>query len=342
MDSKSTHHDKKHRYVITLAGGGGKRLWPLSRTDQPKQLLPLYGSVTLLEKTIERMQVFAPRERQYLVTIEAYVHDIQRLIADRIGTIIPEPVGRNTAPAIALSCLEIIKHDSEAVVIIVPADHVIHDEEKFATALELACGYAHAYDKLVLLGVKPDRAATEYGYIETLASATHKVLPVIRFHEKPTAHVADWYYHNENMLWNSGIICAKASVLLDEITLHAPEIIAGIGQYETLQPSSIDYAVLEKSERVAVVSADFGWSDVGSLSSFMAAYADKNQPTKSINVLAAADNRSIAKKPVVFAGVTNVCIIETDDLIFVVDTQQMHRSAEIAEYLAAQGFREYT
>lgn len=332
-----------HRYVVTLAGGGGKRLWPLSRISQPKQFLHVQGSVTLLEKTIERMHHFAPQERQYVVTTQAYAHDICQLVAEHVGTIITEPVARNTAPAILLSCLEIIKRDPQAVVMIVPADHVIYDEEKFNQAVEAASAYAEQHDTIVLVGIKPDRAATEYGYLEVIPeTAQDAIVPVVRFHEKPTAQVAQWYYQNESMYWNAGIICAKAAVLIDEITIHAPEFVAGVTQYETLPSASIDYAVLEKSDNIAMVRADFGWSDVGSLASFMAAYAEKNKTEKIINLLGAADNRAFSKKPIIFAGVTNLCIIETNDMILVVDTQQMHRSAEIAECLKAQGFKEYT
>lgn len=332
---------QSNRYVVTLAGGGGKRLWPLSRIGQPKQLVPFYGSMTLLEKTVERMRPFAPQERQYVVTTQTYAQNIQQLVGHMIGRIIIEPIARNTAPAITLSCLEILAEDQDAVVIFVPADHVIHDQEKFAQAIEAACLYAQEHDQIVLLGIKPHRAATEYGYIE-MHQPLEMISPVERFHEKPTADVAQWYFHNETMLWNSGIICARAAVLLREIQTYAPELIQNIEAYEALPSCSIDYAVLEKSKNSAVVRAEFDWSDIGSLATFVAEYAETNKAGQSIDVLGAAENRSIAKKTVIFAGVEHICLIETEDMIFVVDTRQMHRSAEIAEYLSAQGFREYT
>lgn len=332
---------QSNRFVVTLAGGGGKRLWPLSRIDHPKQLLPFYGSMTLLEKTLERMQQFAPQERQYVVTTQTYAQNIQQLVGDKIGHTIIEPVARNTAPAITLSCLEIMKHDPDALIIFVPADHVIHDQEKFTQAIEVACAYAQKHDELVLLGIKPHRAATEYGYIE-IKQTSEQVNPVERFHEKPTADVAQWYFQNETMLWNSGIICVRAAVLLREIETYAPELIQNIAAYESLPSCSIDYAVLEKTKHIAVVSAEFDWSDIGSLATFIAAYAETNKSGQSIDVLGARENRSIAQKTVIFAGVEHICLIETEDIIFVVDARQMHRSAEISEYLSARGFREYT
>jgi mannose-1-phosphate guanylyltransferase len=333
----NTHHN---RYVVILAGGGGKRLWPLSRIHQPKQLLPFYGSMTLLEKTVERMEACAPKERRFVVTTAAYEHAIQKLVGNAIQNVIVEPVAKNTAPALVLSALEIAKIDPHALLICVPADHVIHNQEKFTQAIEAACSYAENHDELVLLGIKPDRPATEYGYLE-VAPSNSSIHQVTRFHEKPTADVAQWYFQNEAMLWNSGIICVRASVLLQEIQTYIPELLAGIQTYDTLSSCSIDYALLEKTPHIAVVPADFGWSDIGSLSTFIAAYASKNQPTKSIDAPGAGDNQAIAKKTVVFAGVEQVCIIETDDMIFVTDARQLHRSAEIAEYLSHQGYQEY-
>lgn len=335
-----------HRYVITLAGGSGKRLWPLSRVHQPKQLLPFYGATTLLEKTIERMQSFAPREQQFVVTTQQYAHSIKQLLRNSIGKFVIEPLSRNTAPAILLSCLEIAKHDPEAVVICAPADHVIGDQNMFSTAITSACEYAQQQDVLVLLGVKPQYAATEYGYIEIGSqhnlSTPSQIFPVEKFHEKPSVEVAQWYAQSDTMLWNSGIICARVSVLLQEFSLHAPELLAGIDNYEKLPSCSIDYTILEKSSNIAVIRGDFSWSDVGSLTTFIAARDHENKIENSIALLGADDNKAYTQKMVIFAGVKNLCVIETNDVLFITHHDTTHRSAEIAEYLAEKGFQEYT
>lgn len=333
-----------HRYIVTLAGGGGKRLWPLSRVHQPKQLLPFYGTTTLLEKTIERMQDFAPVERQWVVTTQQYASTIQTLLAGRIGKYVIEPLARNTAPAVLLSCLEISKIDPEAIAVFVPADHVIGDQNLFEDAINAACAYAEQYDHLVLLGIKPLYAATEYGYIELglPASNASSIFSVARFHEKPSSEVAQWYYQHDTMLWNSGIICARVSVLLREFYEHAPSLPAAIDRYEQLSSCSIDYTILEKSNNIAVVRCHFAWSDVGNLATFIAARSYDYQKDQHVALFDASHNKAHTKKMVVFAGVENLCIIETDDVIFVAHQDAIHRSAEIAEYLSEKGFQKYT
>lgn len=327
-------------YTVVLAGGSGKRLWPLSRTHLPKQLLPLTGSVTLLEKTLERVSLLVPRERCWLVTTALYLNPLRALVGDRVGNLLVEPCARNTAPAMLLSCNELAQRDPHAVVMFMPADHVIHDYEKFKQTVARAAQYAQTHDEIVLMGIPPKYAATEYGYIETGALGDDGVFHVERFHEKPSQEVADWYSTMSSMLWNSGIICARVSVFLQEFAAHAPELVASLGAYEALPAVSIDYAVLEKSLRVAVIKADFGWSDVGTLETFIAA-ARCSQQQQGLELLGAQNNLVYAPKPVVLVGVEDLCVIDTGDFVCIMPREATTRSHEIAETLKNMGHKDY-
>lgn len=331
-----------HIYTVMLAGGSGKRLWPLSRAHLPKQLLPLTGTVTLLENTLERMAALVPRERQWLITTQTYAAALQALVGERIGRLLVEPCGRNTAPAMLLSCLEIAKLDPDAVVVFMPADHVIDNHEKFTETLLRAQEYAVAHNQIILVGMQPTYAAAEYGYIETGAILDKAVFHVERFHEKPSQEIADWYVTMNTMLWNSGIVCARVSTLLKEFAEHAPELVEQVGQYEAMPCVSIDYAVLEKSAHVAVIKGEFGWSDVGTLETYIAAAQESKAQKKGLELLGAQNNLVHAAKPVLLVGVENLCVIDTGDFLCVMPREMSVRSHEVAETLKKMGHKEYT
>lgn len=329
-------------FVIILAGGSGKRLWPLSRMQMPKQLLPLYGSKTLLEKTIERMEKLVPAAQHVVVTTQQYQEKVTEALSSFVGRIVVEPAARNTAPALLLSTLQIMEKNPHALIVMVPADHVIEQEEQFVAALHNAIDAAEACKKLVLVGVRAQYPATVYGYLEIESLPDTKLLwySVKKFHEKPAKEKATEYFQNNAMLWNCGIVCAPAQVIVDEFRTHAPEYLAGIASYETLPSQSFDYAVLEKSSQVMAVKGDFDWSDVGGLEHFIAAYRVMHEK-REITLGNAHDNIVFSQKLVVLNGVEDLCIIETDDVLFISKRSDTAQVGSIVDALQKMGLKEY-
>ncbi len=345
-----------HRYVMILAGGSGKRLWPISRQDLPKQLLPVDGSQTLLEKTIDRMERIVPRERQLVITSAPYEALVREMLSTDTVTVLAEPEARNTAAAVMLGCAYLKKHDPRAVVVIVPADHMIADEVQFAHVISKAVAQAQKEQKIVLVGVKPEYPATGYGYIEVahekIDNYAGGYYAVKRFHEKPSLDVACFYAYSDNMLWNCGIICAPLSVLLAESERYMPYITDTLmsdsgdqdtfaERYAQLPSVSIDYALLEKTDRRSVVAGDFGWSDVGSLEAFIGACRPPDHQ-KILSFFDASHNSAYSNKLVIFSGVNDICVVDTGDMLLVTRRDLMDRSSEIAQQMLAKGFVEYT
>lgn len=273
------------RHVVILAGGWGERLWPLSTRQRPKQLLPLVGDRALVRQTFDRVRTLVSTETALVMT-GATLRD---LMADELPEIphervIGEPVGRNTAPAIALAAKLIVREDPDGVMIVLPADHVVTDEAAFASSLKLASEAARAERALVTLGIRPTRPETEYGYILTgPPSSLPGVHRVERFVEKPDAGTAAAYLEDGRFVWNSGMFVWRADRFLEETERHLPEVwkaLAGIESapgdpvfaealatyYEHCPSVSVDYGVMEAADNVLVVPSSFGWDDVGAWS----------------------------------------------------------------------------
>ncbi|NOQ29763.1 MAG: mannose-1-phosphate guanylyltransferase/mannose-6-phosphate isomerase [Helicobacteraceae bacterium] len=257
---------------IILCGGSGTRLWPISRTLMPKQFVKLFEDKSLFQLTVERnskvcdSQFIVSNSEQYFLALD----QLEELEKTNNNYLL-EPVGRNTAPAIALACLAL---DSEEIVLVTPSDHLIKDEVEYAKVLTQAKELAEK-NNLVTFGIKPTFAETGFGYIEA------KGLEVKAFHEKPDLQIAQKYVDAGNYYWNSGMFCFKAGVFLDELKKYSPETYENsLKAYESankqdiirvkyedmsnIPENSIDYAVMEQSKKVKVVPADIEWSDVGS------------------------------------------------------------------------------
>ena len=272
---------------VILSGGSGSRLWPLSREGYPKQFWPLLGgdARTMLQETASRAvgPGFAP---PVVVCNEAH----RFLVAEQLreariegARILLEPAARNSAPAIAAAALLLRQADPESVLWLLAADHVIADVPALLQALEPAVAAARA-GRIVTFGMRPDKAETGYGYIETGADlpGPSRVHAVARFIEKPDAATAERLVSGGRHLWNSGMFVATAATLLDELSRHAPEVVQAVeramaaakrdldfirlgeAEFAAAPAISIDYAVMEKTERAAVVPASIGWSDIGS------------------------------------------------------------------------------
>jgi mannose-1-phosphate guanylyltransferase/mannose-6-phosphate isomerase len=369
-------------HAVILAGGSGSRLWPLSRQHLPKQFLALDGDSTLLQTTIDRLSPTIEAQNVLIVTQEAHAK------GEAYHALLPyqslyEPVGRNTAPAIALAAAYLMKEGADPVMVVLPADHIIKDEACFREHLDIAIQAAQS-GKLVTFGIQPTRPDTGFGYIKTKeaglrtegrglsggAATQHSalstqncVLDVDRFTEKPDLPTAEKFLEEGNYYWNSGMFVWRASVILAEMQRYLPavhqiaqtilaESRAGstfqqaVEKHFAAMPSiSIDYGVLEKSDRVSLIPCDIGWNDVGSWQAVHDISAkDENGNTLQGNVIAVDCKNSLirAEKRLVAAiGVEDLCVIETADAILISKSDQTQRVREVVDALHEKGATEH-
>jgi mannose-1-phosphate guanylyltransferase len=312
-------------YPVILAGGRGTRFWPLSRKRRAKQLLALDGKQTMIQQTVARLSSLSPSKSFWIITNADLYREITRQLP-RLNKkqILAEPAGRNTAPAIGLASFILMRTNPDAVIGLFPSDHVIADEKKYREALQKGIAIAAAGENIVVLGIRPTRAETGYGYIETnmnlvgpgALAGTGRVadpagaLPVRRFTEKPDARHAEEFIKSGNYFWNSGMFLWSARTLANALTEHLPKtaallekIAASFGTpkfastfarlYPKCENISIDYAVLEprsaKGERASNIfclPADFGWNDLGSWNALHEHRVGKQHPVNG-NLIAA-------------------------------------------------------
>jgi mannose-1-phosphate guanylyltransferase len=268
------------RHAIILAGGSGERFWPVSREDRPKQFLPLAGPASLLRATYLRVQGVIPPGRIWVVTHERHLRRVRDELPEvPAAQILGEPVGRNTAPALARGAIAVARRDPGAVTLVVPADSWVPRAAPYRKALRAALRQAEISSNLVLVGVLPDRAETGYGYIEP-GDRVGKgpACAVRRFIEKPSRARAERFLAGGRHLWNSGIFAWKAGVFLDAVETHLPSLhrafrplsagrvtrSALAAAYRRAPGISVDYGILESAGNVAVVPAAFPWDDLGS------------------------------------------------------------------------------
>ncbi len=347
-------------YPVLLAGGSGTRLWPVSREHHPKQLVKFIGKDSLVQSTVKRLTSLLDMENIRIVCGKEHVHEIARhmeemgLSAD--DKIIAEPCGRNTAPAILLAMLHILRKKEDAVLCIFPADHVIRDrnafQEKLLSAVKIAeMGY------IVTFGIKPHYPETGYGYIEGAGDVGDGALSVKRFVEKPDLDTAKKYIAAGNFFWNSGMFTFKASVMAQELEVHQPELLKKMIEmpfrktspsseaYAQLPNISIDYAIMEKTDRAAVLPSDFGWSDIGSwksLYNFIPKDIDGNVVDGDVvsketrNCLIMGYERLIAT-----SGIENMVVVETPDAVFISDMEKSQDVKSIVETLREDRRTEY-
>ncbi|MFZ5815408.1 MAG: mannose-1-phosphate guanylyltransferase [Bacillota bacterium] len=275
--------------VVLMAGGRGERFWPRSRPDFPKQFLDLEGKGSLLRTTFDRITKLIPATNIYVATLARYrdltLRALPELSEDHL---ILEPVGRDTAPSLGLAALWLHLEDPDTIMVALPADHMIDDEPQFLATLEAAIAAAASGPYLVTLGISPTRPETGYGYIRLgeLHDQFHgfSVFKAQRFVEKPSREVAEHYQRSGDYLWNAGMFVWQVGVLLEEIQLRMPELhhvlhsLGALGSrkavaqalqdvFPTAPRLSIDYGVMERSDRVLVVPSHFGWDDLGSWAS---------------------------------------------------------------------------
>lgn len=286
-----------HYYCVIMAGGLGTRFWPVSRDAKPKQFLKITKSgKSFLRLAWERVQDIIPEENIVVVSLERY-RDLVKAEVPELDerNLLMEPCNRNTASCIAFACYSILKRDPGAVVLIMPADQVIDGPELFRETVLAGLDYAAEHDVLLTLGVLPRRADPNFGYIQTDGPvATNGPVKVKTFTEKPSKELAQVFIDSGEFLWNAGIFIWKASVIADDLERYAPEVAAhwnGWVQYiatphereylERIYPdmprTSIDYAVLEKSDRIMTIPAFFDWNDLGNWASLYEYYQSDNK-----------------------------------------------------------------
>jgi mannose-1-phosphate guanylyltransferase/mannose-6-phosphate isomerase len=324
---------------VLLSGGSGTRLWPLSREAYPKQFLPLAGDETMLQATWQRVAaiaaappiVIANEEHRFLVA-----EQLRQLDAPT-PAIVLEPVGRNTAPAIAVAALQAMAGGEDPLLLVLPSDHVVRDAGGFRAAV-VEAGVAAAQGALVTFGIVPTAAETGFGYIQADSGEVNGLRKVARFVEKPDAATAQSYLDAGGYYWNSGMFLFRASRYLAELERFRPDILAASRQafalarhdgdftrldkdaFAACPSDSIDYAVMERTDAAAVLPVDIGWSDLGSWAALWdvaARDADGNATLGDVIAIDSRDSYVHARKLVALVGVDGLVVIDTDDAVLV-------------------------
>ncbi|MEG2849183.1 MAG: mannose-1-phosphate guanylyltransferase [Bacteroidales bacterium] len=340
--------DRENKYCIIMAGGIGSRFWPISRNAMPKQFLDILGTgSSFLQQTFNRFAQIVPVENILIVTSEQY----ERLVKEQLPqmreeNILLEPHRRNTAPCIAYATYKLYKKNPNAVVVVAPSDHLILNEELFLHTIENALLFAEDHNDLFTLGIKPTRPETGYGYIQTNSAKTRNIngyvsYSVKTFTEKPNKDLAKVLVESGEFLWNSGIFVWNLLAIKEELEKHLPDIANpfkdGIpfyytekekeyikGIYEACNGISIDYGVMEKTNRSWVFEASFGWSHLGTWESLYA-QDKKDGKNNMINVgesmIEDVNNSIVVSKEkdklVVIKGLDNYMVVNTDDVLMI-------------------------
>lgn len=346
-----------------MAGGGGTRFWPLSRQKKPKQLLNLSGKDLMINETIERIHRFIDYENIFIVTNYTQAEEMKQAVAGRVRNenILSEPAARNTSACIAYAAEVIKKRYGGGIMCVFPADHYIKDENEFSRIMSEGIREVESKDCLLTIGITPSFAATGYGYIqyEEDAQISHKV---IRFVEKPDLKTAEEYLMTGTYLWNSGMFIWKTDTILAEIKHYIPDVYSIIEQigdslnteneenmlnymYPQIPKISIDYGVMEKSERVRCIPGDFGWNDVGSWDMLGAIHEKDKKGNIFLGEHIDLDTTnsviySSAGKMVALIGVDNLVVVETEDALLICDQKRAQDVKKVVEYLQENGREE--
>jgi mannose-1-phosphate guanylyltransferase len=357
---------KTHFYPVILAGGSGTRFWPRSRQRMAKQVLALDGKQTMIQQTVERLLPLSDKKDFWVIT-NGNLREVIRKQLKRLNKkqVIAEPASRNTAPAIGLAAFLLAKQDPDAVLGLFPSDQVIGNVKQFRSAVQEAIEIAASGENIVVMGVKPTRPETGYGYIET-GAAHDGVMPVRRFREKPDAATAARFIAAGNFFWNSGMFIWSARTLVNALSEHLPKtaellrtIAAAYGTrrfestlaklFPQCENISIDYAVLEpRSARgegasgIYCIPAEFGWNDLGSWTALYE-HRVKGQLDERPNVFEAAQHFALnahgnyihaPKKFVAAVGVDDIVVVETEDALLITTRAHAQDVGKIVKHLS--------
>jgi mannose-1-phosphate guanylyltransferase len=352
----------KDNYAVIMAGGIGSRFWPLSRREKPKQFLDILGTgETLLQQTFNRFKALCPVENIYVVTSTEHA----RLVAEQLDInperILSEPFRKNTAPCIAYATFRIMKENQNAVIAVSPADHIIGKQEVFEEVLNSAYTFAGSEDALITIGLVPDKPETGYGYIHadmgSSVGETANLFKVKLFHEKPNLEQAKKFMESGDFFWNSGIFIWSAESIVKAFDNFLPDIssdfrenisLLGTPQekgfiaevYPSFKAVSIDYGIMEKARNVFVITADMGWSDLGTWSSLhdhTSCDKDNNAIVKGSAHIFESTGNLISVTPgkkVLLQGLNDFIVVETEDALLIIRKQD---EQNIKKYLEKIG-----
>jgi mannose-1-phosphate guanylyltransferase len=354
----------ENTYALILAGGSGTRFWPLSRNSRPKQLLDLFGTGTLLEQTIRRLEGLVPFENILILTNDLQL-DAVRAIATMLPTenIFAEPAKRDTAPAVALGIGLVAARNPEAVMMVLPSDQLIQDTAAYQSVMRDAIATAEISDGLVTIGIRPTWACPSYGYIErgspadiTGLTREHPPFEVKRFREKPNAALAAEFLTQGGFSWNAGMFVWSLPTVIHQLIAHAPELagfVAELSQtpdihatvaarFPALTPISIDYALMENADRVLNIEATFDWDDVGSwvsIAKYLEKYGEENRANEPITQLDSKNNIIFNALPgtrITLLGVDDLIIVQTPDALLVANRHQADAIKKLSDILPVE------
>jgi len=353
-------------YPVILAGGRGTRFWPLSRKRRAKQLLALDGKQTMIQQTVQRLLPLAAPNHFWIITNE----ELQAAIARQVPRlpkkqIIAEPVGKNTAPAIGLAAFLLHRLDPRATIGLFPSDHVIGDVKTYRGVIQRGTEIASAGNNIVVLGIRPTRPETGYGYIESGAPLEMEVLRVRRFTEKPDVEHATQFVSAGNYFWNSGMFLWSALTLVNALQEHLPKTAALLEEiasvygtskfsstfrrlYPECENISVDYAVLEprsakgeQASNIYCIPADFGWNDLGSWAALHEHHSLKSKSADG-NLIASDGSYTLNArgnyvhapgKFVATVGVDNLVVVETEDALLITSRERSQDVGKVVQYL---------
>ena len=358
--------EKLKVHAVIMAGGRGTRFWPRSRTRTPKQLLNIVGKETMLEQTVERLLHLVPAQHIWTVTNTQQAAAVKKqLHAAARKRVLAEPVGRNTAAAIALAALH-IRHAAkgDALMAVLPSDHFISDTEKYHRVVRAALEVAREHGRMVVLGIPPTRPETGFGYVERMGDALHSlgfpVYAVRRFTEKPALDLAEQYVASGDYHWNAGMFFWRVSTFLDNLKRFLPKthealesLAENIGKktyerhlraiYPKLENISVDYAILENatrqegSPRVFVIPAEVGWSDIGSWAAVYELLAkqpgDNFLAGNGLTLDATGNFLYSPSKFVAAIGIRNLIVVDTPDALLIVPRERAQDVARLVKSL---------
>lgn len=361
-----------NKFGVIMAGGGGTRLWPLSRKERPKQLLNLSGKDLMINETLDRLSKNIPRENMFIVTNAVQAELMKKETKDRMQDdhVLVEPAARNTAACIGYAAMEIVKKYGDGIMCILPSDHFIKNEKEFSAIINAAVIAAEKTDALVTIGIKPSFPATGYGYIRVkLGSETavgdengKNYSMVEEFVEKPDLETAEKYVKEGCYSWNSGMFVWKASTILSYMSRLLPDVYACLEKignamntpderkvieevYPIIPKISIDYGIMERADHVLVISGEFGWNDIGSLDMLsIMKDADENGNTAYGEQLLIDTKDCIVygtDKLIATIGVSDLIVVQTEDAVLVCHKDKSQDVKTVVETLKEQEKEQY-
>ena len=361
----------EHQYCVIMAGGKGARFWPISRKMMPKQFLTFSPKgKTFLRMTYERFLGIVPRENIIVVSVTRYRDEVKRQIPELSDeNLLLEPHSRNTAPCIAFATAEILRRDPQGVFVVTPSDLLIFDQDAFREAIEKSFAYASENESLIALGVVPSRPDTNFGYIQavggTAAVKSGKIAGIKAFTEKPDAELAEVFVKSGEFLWNAGIFIWQAKVIKEEMEKYCPEIIGNYdgwdkvretaeeadfleSRYSACKRDSIDYTVMERTERACVYPVKFTWDDIGNWDTLYKYIEDKDEAGNAISVDSTLLRQTSdciiysngKRKLIAVSGLDHYAIVDTGDVLMICPRDDKHLK-EITSNIGLPDFEEF-